>query len=552
MEHLFSELGHSSLGSAFFSYMEYSTLVAFAICLLLLLGARFPLALPLPRVFPRTKFTTFLEFGLPGGVLLLAVLNFALYLSIPSFRDYGEPVIPILATNLLNGATVYGSPFDGEEIVGSNYGPLIFLLQAAALLIHPSLWISKLTGIIFASSAIICIFLLAGDITASRRRALETTALFVALLSFNLHYWFWNRPDSALIALVALATIAHNRLTPSKSLMMVGLLAGLSINLKLFAAIYFLPFAAASASRLTLSQFVRAATIGGLLFFVVLIFPFLLYGFRYTSYIENILVMRKQGLAFTDMFPALSYAALILLIPLNSYMRRQAFFENKILMRTMIFSTILIAVAAGKPGGGAIYMMPFVPMAIYLALRFGQSPVEGKPIAESDEVRLLICVLLCAFPCWAYSCYEMSTQLGPGKEEFAKRSELRDLFSQFPTAEMGHGSGPRESADEYYRVQRAFLGQSTLFDYVNYADQRRAGIGIERVRHLFRQCKVPVWIFAKSSGRFTGQGYGVELFDDEIRTVFAEKYELTQTKKFYEVWTCKKGSTATSTGKGQL
>lgn len=284
----------------------------------------------------------------------------------------------------------------------------------------------------------------------------------------------------------------------------------------------------------------KALLIGGLLFAASVALPFLPKAIHFLPYIQNILLTPRQGIDFESMSTSLAYGALILLFPVTSYRSQKSSPENRILILSMVFSMSVVALLSGKPGGGAIYMMPFVPMAIYCGLRFQYS---GHPVSVQGPAKvpnwLFACVLICASPIWLYSLYEMSVQLLEGKREFAKRAELRKRFSAFPHAEMGRGDGPRDSADEYYRAQRAFLGQSTRFDYVNYADQRMAGAGLAPMHSLLTGCKVPAWIFARSCGHFTGKAYGVvELFDDEVRNLFGSDYQLTRIGNFYEVWTC--------------
>jgi len=53
--------------------------------------------------------------------------------------------------------------------------------------------------------------------------------------------------------------------------------------------------------------------------------------------------------------------------------------------------TIFVAVVSGKPGGGPPYMMPLIPLALYLAARL--SCREGRCAAERDNKnrRLVLC-----------------------------------------------------------------------------------------------------------------------------------------------------------------
>jgi hypothetical protein len=533
----------SILDQAFYLYWFHCFVLTIALCSLVLCAEKLtqwgpPMFFRLPLALAKIA-TNRPRSILWKVVLVVAFGHFIIYLAAPNFRDPGEPTMPLLAANLLNGDSVYGSLHDKSEIVGSNYGPLIFLLQAIALWIHPTLISSKLVGIFFGVASLACMFAVARDITHSNADALAASALFVAMVSFYEHFWFWNRPDSVLIAIAACACLLHSRLAPMHVLIFVGLLAGLAINLKLFGAMYLVPFAIAAASQLTVSRLSKAVIAGGILFIGMVAFPFFIRGVNVVPYTENILIMRNQGAILWGIYPTFWYGALILLFPLVNYYTHKVSRENKVLMISLIFAMAVTAFATLKPGAGAGYLMSFVPTAIYLGLRIQQSDEALSPgRARNVLPALAICVLLGAFPICLESYYRISKQLWHGKEELAKRSELRELFLRFPQAEMGHGDGPNDSADEYYRSQRAFLGQSTHFDHVNYTDQRKAGLGTERIVSLLQDCRIPAWIFARSGGRFTGRAYDVELFDEDVRRQFETNYRLVYTGRFYEVWNC--------------
>jgi len=123
-------------------------------------------------------------------LIVLAIAQCAFYLGMPNFSDYGEPVMPLLASNYLHGAPVYADWHAGQAVVGSNYGPYIFLTQIPVLLWYPTIAASKLIGIGFGLGALLMLFLAVRKRVCVRSDALAMCALMVALLSFELHYWF--------------------------------------------------------------------------------------------------------------------------------------------------------------------------------------------------------------------------------------------------------------------------------------------------------------------------------------------------------------------------
>jgi hypothetical protein len=479
-------------------------------------------------------------------LIMFAIAHCAFYLGLPNFADYGEPVMPLLASNFLHGAPVYTDWHAGQAVVGSNYGPYVFLTQIPVLLWYPTIAASKLIGVGFGLAALLMLFLAVRNCVRSRSDALALGALMVVLLSFGLHYWFWNRPDSILIAIVSLGALLFDLARPALCLAGLGLLAGVAINLKLFGALYLLPLALACLPMVpSWSGLIGAAAIGGGLFIASLALPFEVGSFSLQNYIANITMMRHQGLFVGPIQESLFYGLAILALPLLTWHALGAGREERVMAVALTVCTVVVAVLSGKPGGGPIYMMPLIPLALYLAARL--SSPEG--VALKNETvktrRLVLCaVLIGAAPIWAYSWFQMAKQIPAYRVELAKEAELRALFAAFPRSEMGHNSGIEGEQDEFYRVERAFLGQVTRFDYVNYADQHLAGLASSVLYPLFEKCNVPSWILSRQGGRFLGSGYGHPLLDEGALDRFHANYELAQQYQFYEVWRCREDSHA--------
>jgi hypothetical protein len=472
------------------------------------------------------------------AVLAAALAHALFYLALPNYADYGEPVIPLLAANLLNGAPVYADWTTGRELVGSNYGPLVFVAQALALSISASVAASKLVGIVFAAAGLAALHLASARRLGSARQSLELTAFAIVLMAFNLHYWFWSRPDSMLIALVAFAALGLERLRPAFALVLIGLLAGLSMNLKLFGAAYLTPLAFACLIRLGWREAALAIAAGGILFLAALGLPFALPSFDASAYLANVLLMTKQGVIVPAIFASLAYGLVILAPAALAQSRVTAPPPGeRATLGVLALVVVGTAVLSGKPGGGPPYMMPFVPLSLYLTARALRAAAPERRVPLAGQVRaLFLAALVAAAPLWAYSVFQMGKQLSPA--ESAKSQELRALFRRYPDAQMGVAQGGEPSRDEFLRVQKALLGQTTRFDYVNYADQRLAGVPVSVVYPFVEGCRVPAWVFPRSAPRFTGRGYGEPLFDDTVRALFLRNYRSAERGTYYEVWRC--------------
>jgi hypothetical protein len=478
-----------------------------------------------------------------GSVIGIALLQFILYLCIPNFSDFGEPVIPLLAGNYLHGGPIYADWHIGQAIVGSIYGPYVFLSQIPVLILAPSIMGSKFIGICFAAIALLSFCLVLRFRARTVDEIIVFCALMIAFLASELHYWFWDRPDSLLIAIVALGALVFDRVRPSICLISIGLLAGIATNLKLFAPIYLIPLALACFQRMKFwPGFIAAAMVGGMMFIGALIFPFAIGVSSFEPYISNVLMMRHQGLVTSEIIQSFFYGLVIVAPPLILWRQFGIQRSERIMMLALLGCAALVAVIAGKPGGGTPYMMPLVPLSLYLTVKLTSQESIKQRRGANEMVRLTLGVVLtCASPIWAYSWLQMARQLPNYRTEQEKSAELRELFRGFPKSEMAHNSSEKfAQSDEYYRVQKAYLGQVTHFDFVNYADQRLAGLPVALVYPLFDNCSVPSWILSHEGSPFSGDIYGVPLFDEVVRDRFRTNYELVKRGQYYDVWACRK------------
>jgi hypothetical protein len=483
--------------------------------------------------------------ALPLVVVILAVAHFALYLAVPSYADYGETMVPILATNFLKGGNVYSDWQEGSALIGSLYGPYVFIVQSVALAISPSVFFSKLVGILFASMALIVFYLAVRMLRPTA--AAGFCALMIALSSFNLHYWFWNRPDSIFIFMVSLCTLLAARSDRRYLLVWIGMFAAIATNLKLFGSIYFIPFAVMCLATQDWRELLKSGGLGAVLFVIFVISPFLFAHVDLWVYLENVFMMTRQGFDLWGAKGALCYGALIVATPISfAILNRSSLQRDSIaLIAALVVVAVIVSVIAGKPGGGPPYLMPLIPTSLFAAaLVWSRLPKFEYPKAVTIQHVVLIATLISASPVWAYSWYQMGRQIPDSVERRERAVELRNHFINFPRAEMGHGQGKAATEDGFHRVQKAFLGQIARFDYVNYADQRGAGLPASILYPLLDNCNVPSWIFARSGERFTGYGFGVPLFDEGIHQRLTSNYELAVAGKHYEVWTCKESVAA--------
>lgn len=493
------------------------------------------------------------EYSTLSTVLIgLAIAQCTFYLWAPNFADYGEATIPLLAGNILHGAPVYSDWNLGQMIVGSNYGPYVFLAQIPVLLWIPTIDASKFVGTFFGLAGLSLFFFAVRPRVRFTNNALAMVALMVALLSSELHFWFWDRPNSFLIALVSLGTLIFERAHPNICLAGLGLLAGLAMNLKLFGAIYLIPLALACIPMVrSWAALGSAFAVAGALFGAAIILPFRMDSFSAETYVANLSMMPNQGIVVSSVFDSIFYGLAILTLPFLALRMKIASRNDHLLLVSLVICTVLVALISGKPGGGPPYMMPLIPLALYTGARLLSrvAPEQSSEISQNRNLVLWV-VLICSAPIWAFSWYQIAKQIPNIGADQEKVKELRSVFLTFPGSEMGVNYGEtvaeqfQITQDENLRVEKAFLGQITKFDYVNYGDQRFAGISGSVLYPLLENCRIPTWVLSRRGGSFRGRAYGLPILDNGGLERFHANYKLIKQYQFYEVWRCKTQSNA--------
>ncbi len=196
-------------------------------------------------------------------------------------------------------------------------------------------------------------------------------------------------------------------------------------------------------------------------------------------------------------------------------------------------SMLIVAIISGKPGGGSYYMAPFAPLTIYLAERaVSFHDADAFQLWRSRLTHLFMIVALAFAPVWAYAFLGETRSLGWFASEREKQEEARWLFRKFPAAEMGDGIVPVES-DLFFRAQKAYLGQSTHFDYANYEDQRKSGISARTIDRLISNCAIAQWIVPKEA-----IPWGGEYYDEATRQLFFRNYKPSAETSNFQLWSC--------------
>ena len=170
------------------------------------------------------------------GLLLCAVFLCALfcYLLFPSYLDHVEPLVAAISAQYVHGMPIYPLWDRAEGIYGVPYGPALFQLNALALVLIPTIAGSKLLGLLMPLLAAFLQYFTISHIESDKSIRLRLIASSVIIFSTS-YYCFEDRGDSFLVMLSSLCMFAFYRLRQTPAAIVIGLAAGLAIDIKIHA-----------------------------------------------------------------------------------------------------------------------------------------------------------------------------------------------------------------------------------------------------------------------------------------------------------------------------
>ena len=108
-----------------------------------------------------------------GTAALLAILTILayfstiiLYLLYPNYIDHIQPQVASISWLLMQGHELYPD-WTSSDVYGLAYGPILFLINGTALLLNPSIFASKLPGVLSLGTAMGVTYTLFNRTTAS-------------------------------------------------------------------------------------------------------------------------------------------------------------------------------------------------------------------------------------------------------------------------------------------------------------------------------------------------------------------------------------------------
>jgi hypothetical protein len=204
-------------------------------------------------------------------VYLSAIIFYLMY---PNYFDHLQPVVASISWLWMEGHELYPN-WMTDDVYGSVNGPLLFLLNGVALLLKPTILVSKLPGILSLGAALGVAWILFKRTTDNLISLLLLASLLLLLEIFSV-YAYWNRSEPFLILVSVLAFLIASRSSSWVAGVSIGVLAGLAVGLKVYGFICVIPAAVVALARVeTLRRRLFLAIIGSLFAAASAFFPYL-------------------------------------------------------------------------------------------------------------------------------------------------------------------------------------------------------------------------------------------------------------------------------------
>lgn len=492
-------------------------------------------ALPAYRLYRSGNVIAKVSVWLGALVVVAYACEAVSYVLTPNYFDYAEPMMVVMASNLMHGGDLYQNWDTGGGVVGSLYGPLGFLIQSVFLTLSGSIWASKAPGLVFALGALWLSWMILPRQLAWRTRFAVFT-LFVATLALYGVTSFWNRPDPVILFIVCLAALV-SRQPPGRALLGLAIAMGLLGNLKPHAPMYVAPFLlpALIAIKEIRPRIIATAAVGVATLFVFLL-PFMAPRISLGVYLEILLMAGKHGLLLHLVLQAIALSCVLVGAP-AVLLWRSGSGSDRLLCAGAVIASLIVSIASAKPGGGAYHILPFAPVGMTMLARAWSNGISEQ---ASLRVQAFATVVVIAIsPIFTYNWWKLNDLFPDRTIEIARGSEATTFLRDFPGSEIGVGSSIN-SASQKLRVFAGLNGRVVSLDVVNWQDLRLADQPVDLVVPLLQGCRVPAWLMPNGEAEFSALGArDIDLFDERFRRLFRTNYEVRRTGDFYVVWACK-------------
>jgi hypothetical protein len=491
-----------------------------------------------------------------AAVIVLYFATSGMYALSLGFWDHWEPTIASISWYFWSGNDVYPDP-NSSEVYLTHFGPYLYIFNGAIeALLRPSIFSAKLGGVLFGCGSVLAVFFLVWRYCAASI-ALLATSLFVAMQLHFSHFSFWNRPEPFLVFFVSGACLAMTR--PSWwSAIIVGIAAGVCLNLKIHSILYFIPLLAYTRRPMSVRHI--ALAIAALC--VVWMAPFCL--FRNISF-PNYCVALKMGA--THGFDPWIYAGILRwcfllampvgLITILAYIQdpdrvKHAFDKNKMAVFLIMLAFIFMLIPASKVGSGAHHYMPFLPIVFLVVTYLHRDGLVIHFNHSKSTLLVYACLIswtVCLFVFAGFKLRDMKWRLQSNSHFLGVlASEIQEVLDKYGGTHvvcMGQAGGPQGGGQyefTYLRPLLVFKGMPIGLDPAVLMDRKKAGGTIPPADAIGKSLgTMPVmWMIPKGEEPFTLRTWyppGDDLYGEQFRQDFSSLWGVSSQIPHFNLYT---------------
>ena len=516
--------------------------------------------LNLPRISLSRRFGFYLLL-----ISCLLIFNYiflvGLYTFSNNYIDHAEANIAAISWLFQTGHPLYPK-LDAAERYINNYGPALYIINGFILnLFNPSIFTSKISSAIAVVISLVSISYALAKVSGTRTAIICSAYITLIFLSLNtystlLASTFWSRPDPLIFMCVSVGLLAVVRTPPPIAALLCALSLGISLNLKVFAIFYFLPVYALLYRR-TGVYYTLISLLG---FLVVAAAPFLyLPQVSFENYIMWLRKVSHQGLGPRQLIRNIGWIIYICIPIIVSFIHlfftdkskfNQFIQRNRIYINSIIVSVIAIVIIGSKPGSQENNLLPLIPSLTYffiIALAMVKELTKERSTSE-NTAKYLYLIAASTSLAWLASALLIAI---PNEAGFISKlisspqaiNDINTVVKSYPGKTIGMGYSKSYELS-FYRPFLVFLGHPYLLDAASIMEmqQSRSEPIPPATLAALRSCQTKIWLIPKGEPPFQLSSYyppSKQLFNDEFKTVFLDKYERREQTNYYDLWFCK-------------
>ncbi len=473
------------------------------------------------------------------GIVAALATCALIYLFTPLYLDHSEPNIAVDAVAVLRGQALYYDTETHAPLITQGYGPLLYLTNAAAVALSPSILGTKLAGVAAFGGA-----LAAAGYAYAGRSSWGAVSLWIGVVAIvlagNMTHVFWNRPEPFLMLCVALALVAAVRLRGFWGALAIGAAAGAASGFKIHGGIYVLPVAVWYITAMSPRARLAGAALVCIAGLALLLAPFAFPQILLPAYARLLMLVTHHRLVPEEFWPSAFFAIAFATPALYVLVRRRAH-DVPILMLAgaLVVCLAMATVLASKEGAGSHHLLPFVFVSVFLAM---QTQRAGREQTSSSATPALIAFLVaCAAFAWpTISGARTVVDLALDTQSAAQLAEVREIAVRYPDAVMAAGDDATYEAT-YFRTEMVLKGTPIIVETPSWMDLVAAGEPASEVEKSLKGCRVQAWVVPVGGSAFGKLNYysGQRLASEAFVRNFASRYERVLEGAHYDVFACR-------------